>query len=72
MRHDLERTRAAHLRATSQLNAILAEVPSGLPAADGRFVIENTAKVTRAAFERYTEARDALDHFIRKHHRGNS
>ena len=64
---EMEKAQREYFQAVSDQNAIIAEVPCGLPASDGDLRLANAGRARRIAFERYKEALQALNRFLNKH-----
>lgn len=61
---DLDRTKIAHEKTRKAFNAVLADIPSGVPAPDGTLRITNAAKANTLAMNAYARALREFNKFI--------
>ncbi|MEO8371571.1 MAG: hypothetical protein ABI806_20455 [Candidatus Solibacter sp.] len=61
---ELEDARRGHIASKEEFDAIIREVPSGLPPPDGVFRLEQSGKVSRRAMEVYYTALRRYSDFL--------
>jgi DNA-binding response OmpR family regulator len=65
LRQAMEQARAEYVHVVSQQYPIIADSPGDLPHPDGLFRLQQIAKLRRAKYQRFLEAKGAIEEFLR-------